>query len=135
MAFTPDAGIPNITLVFDGCWADINKATVLGLEKLATLMPGQIQKTFDAAGERGGNPPWHVGWNPTPLIDTGHLYRSFVGDVDITDDDQYELSVSTDVEYARKHDEGLEGMWQRPFMFFADEDMELALDILGGVPI
>lgn len=132
--YTPDPGFPNITLVFDGVWKDIDRATLAGLERLSGILPNQIRKTFDAEGERGGNRPWVLGWNPTPLIDSGDLYRSFSGDVDIADRG-YELTVSTDIDYARKHDEGLEGLPRRTFMFFADEDVDLILDVLGGVPL
>ena len=122
--------------LFASVMSDIDKAMLRGLEKLKGILPGQIRKTFDAKGARGGEPAWPIYYNETPLIDTGDLYRSFEADLNFGDlGSDYELEVYTDVEYARKHDQGEERMPRREFMYFADEDIDLIMNVLESEPI
>lgn len=119
---------------FTGLWDDVNTWAMAGLGAAALLLADRIRDTFDAKGERGGHPKWLITRNPTPLIKTGRLYRSFEGRV-VRSQDGFEVTVATDVPYALKHNDGLEGMPKREFMFFTDDDLDLVERILSEKPI
>ena len=76
-----------------------------GMESLIPLLSDSIRANFESAGKRGDGQQWLTKHNPTPLIDTGKLYRSFNGIVEERGKN-YVVIIGTDVEYAKVHNEG-----------------------------
>ena len=102
----------------------VDKDIRLTLDRLAPKLSEAIKSTFDSSGARGGHDAWQVTSNPTPLVKTGHLRNSIEGHIDFSSDG-YILVVGTDVDYAKKHNEGLEGLPQREFIFLTTDDERL----------
>lgn len=120
--------------VLGDLWADLAEEMhtdlVVRFNELGPQLADRIRDTFDAKGARGGNPPWVITFNPTPLIRTRRLYRSFNYEI-VDSGETIALEVKTDVPYAREHDQGV-GQIPRPFMFFADEDIDLIEEVLSA---
>jgi len=156
IAELPEKGLHAIFGEFPKAFDDNIKA---GLENLAPILADKIRETFDMKGARGDHAEWDIIHNPTPLIDTGNLYRSIEGEVQEKGDDyvivvgtnhpaarsmNFGDVVNTDVRPEKNPGPGPRGksMWihtgsyrdmdipEREFMFFLEDDADLADDAL-----
>lgn len=112
-----------VNTLFAEVWDEQNTHIQKVLGEVGPRLADRVRETFDRKGERGGHEPWLITNNPTPLIKTGRLYRSIESNVRI-DPTGFVLEIGTNVEYGKKHNEGI-GVPKREFLFLTDDDFAL----------
>jgi phage gpG-like protein len=120
--------------VFTDLWNAIDTMVMNASRKISDAQVANVTRSFKLKGARADQPPWLITRNPTPLIRTGHLMNSNEGRVTPLTTG-WKVDVFNRVPYAMKHNFGLEGMPLRPWMYWADEEIDLAEQILIEEPI
>lgn len=105
------------------------------LDEAAALMINRTRQRFLAEEDPDGN-PWipsksgaarKAAGGPGTLFDTGNLFRS----IHAFSNSPTERAIGSDVDYAKTHQEGLEGNIQRVFLGFGTEDVGV-LELLAA---
>ena len=109
----------------------LNQLTIK-LSKVRNLQPvlKEIGQNLEASTKNRfnqGKDPENNKWKPSKrvlrqgkgrtLVETGRLQKSISYRAD-----KYEVNVGTDIEYADKHQDGLEGLPKRSFLGISDKD-------------